>query len=95
MLPILKCSNCNHIGIDYKQQASGPHLGAYCSKCGGWIQWLPKEEPKFHFGKYTGLLISEATDLQYLKWALEKVKLSVRYRKAITDRISQLEYELK
>lgn len=89
--PILTCRSCNHTGNDYSQQLQGKHLGAYCGKCKKWIQWLPQEEPKIHFGKYKDSFVRDVTDLEYLKWIVDKVHLSKRYMDSVKYRISELE----
>ena len=76
---------CKHCGeIDPAIHQNGPHLSAYCTKCGSFIKHVPKSETDFTmpFGKYKGLAASELVvkDRQYAQWAVENmIKLSPRY----------------
>lgn len=36
------CKKCGSIDLFTKQ--SGNNIGLYCSDCGAWIKWLPKDE---------------------------------------------------
>lgn len=89
------CTQCNHTG-EYDVRENGPHLTAYCGGCGAYQKNLPKESPKFYFGKYNGKEVSKVDDLGYLEWYLKDVqKITARMRQAIKDQISILKLLMK
>lgn len=91
----LTCQNCGSVD-DFSTRQEKQHLGAYCNGCGKWIKWLPQDKPKFYFGKYKETYIHECSDLRYLEWFQSDVKnLSATFRKAISERISELQYLFK
>jgi len=84
----LSCPRCHSEKINTQQIAlpNGHHIKATCAACGRFIKFLAQDTPRFHFGKYKGLTVSEiaAKDLSYLKWALSKdIIRNTRLRDAI------------
>lgn len=39
---MLECRKCGN--REYTTKKNGPHIGAYCSRCGKWIKWLSPAE---------------------------------------------------
>jgi len=89
------CQQCGCVDDFYTVQKSN-QLTAWCNGCGGFIKNMPQGKPRFFIGKYKGQFIHEVTDLGYLKWFKDSIKKqSEGQRKALTDRISELEYLLR
>ncbi len=83
---------CKKCGVaDNRLEKKGIHVGCYCNSCDAWIKWIQVEEPKLHFGKYKGQLVSEIPDVPYLKWALANTRMSITLKKAVSERISHIE----
>lgn len=40
MSDMLRCKHCG--SIEYVTRENGPHLSAYCSKCGHWIKHIKR-----------------------------------------------------
>ena len=79
---MMLCKHCGDVEAAIRQ--NGPHLSAYCTKCGSFIKHVPKSDTDFTmpFGKYKGVAASEIVrdDRAYAMWAVENMdKLSVRY----------------
>lgn len=66
----LICNSCGRID-EYTVKKTNLHNTAYCI-CGSYIKHLPKDDnPKLHFGKYSGRVISTMTtpdEIRYLYW---------------------------
>ena len=86
----IKCNKCGSVN-DYYTELKANNNVARCNKCDSFIKNIPYEEPTFHFGKYKDKKVKEVEDMQYLKWALDKVKLSSSMRTAVTQQISSFE----
>ena len=90
----LICPKCK--STEYYTEVKANNNVARCSKCDTFLKNIPYEQPKFYVGKYKDKPIGEIDDLQYLKWAHEKMSnLNSRTKKAIQSRISQLEFLAK
>jgi hypothetical protein len=89
------CQQCGSVG-DYRTELRANQLTAWCNSCNGFLKNLAQGKPRFFIGKYKGDFIHEVTDLSYLKWFQENIKKqNAGMRKALTDRISELEYTLR
>lgn len=42
---MLECKKCGN--REYTTKKNGPHIGAYCSRCGKWIKWIKANEPLY------------------------------------------------
>ena len=93
----LKCPNPNCQAInEYYTEMKANNNVARCSKCDAFIKNIPQGgDPTFYFGKYKNQKIKDIEDINYLKWALENIKLTSSMRKAIQDRIAQFEFLAK
>ena len=82
-----KCGAINFLHIEEK----GVHKIAYCDNCGAYIKHVAYDKQKFYIGRYKGMAVEDATDLNYLEWFLANVqKISPAMKTAITDRITKL-----
>lgn len=89
------CLRCNTVNEFYVEE-SGPHLKAMCNHCHRYIKFVSQEKPPcLYVGKYKEVPISTIEDMPYLKWALDKLKLSDKVKTAIQNRISQFEHLAK
>lgn len=89
------CQQCGSVG-DYRTELKANQLTAWCNSCGGFLKNIAQNKPKFYIGKYKGEFIHDVTDLQYLRWFKENIKKQpAAMRKALTDRISELELILR
>lgn len=88
------CNKCGAVDKYYTELKSNNNV-ARCSECNSFIKNIPYQQPKFYFGKYNGVPVSEMTDMGYLKWALKEMKLTKVMRDAITKRISHYEFIAK
>lgn len=89
----LSCPKCN--SKNYKTEKKSIHLVASCIDCGSYIKNIPIDKPKLYFGRYKGIAIDDITDLPYLEWVIKNVKQTERMRGAVSNRISELHYNLK
>lgn len=86
----ITCKRCNTTD-DYRVEQKGPHQTAICNGCGKYIKHLPQNnEARLYVGKYSGQLISEIKDVEYLHWVWDNVKLSPRLLDAIDKQIQSL-----
>jgi hypothetical protein len=91
----LICKNCGAVDKYYTQLKSNNNV-ARCSMCDAFIKNIPQgAEPTFYFGKYKDKKVSEVEDMQYLKWVVEKVKLTSTMKDAILKQISHFEHLAK
>ena len=90
------CNQCRLVN-QYEVKVNGPHVTAYCSKCGGYIKNLPQlQEPKMYVGKYKGWLIKDIQERDYLEWALLNIdSLKENQRKAIREQLQSIDYNCK
>ncbi len=83
------CPHCHSEKIKTQQiplPNGGHHIKATCANCGRFIKFLPQDTPRFHFGRYRGLTVSEIAvkDFSYLRWALSKdIIRNARLRDAV------------
>lgn len=85
------CKKCGSVD-NYRTELKHNQMCAYCNDCGSYIKNIPYSPPKFHFGKYAGEFISDITDLNYLRWAINNLeRLNQRTHDAIVKRINELE----
>lgn len=90
----ITCNRCQTTN-EYYVEESGPHLKAVCNNCHTYIKFIAREVPKLYVGKYKGIPISEIEDIQYLKWALETLRLTNTIKMAIQSRITTFEHLAK
>jgi len=83
------CRNCGSID-DYWTEFKNGQQVATCNGCNKYIKNIPYQLPKFYVGKYKGETISSNTDLNYLKWFLEKTNPKANIKTAVEERINQL-----
>jgi uncharacterized protein (DUF3820 family) len=81
-MPMIPCKHCGD--VEPAIRPNGPHLSAYCTKCGCFIKHVPQSDTDFTmpFGKYKGVKASEIVrdDREYAKWAYFNMdKLPSRY----------------
>ena len=63
-----KCGSVN----DFIAKPNGPHVSAYCNKCGQYIQHIQQPNFLIWFGKFKGLRLHEMTSKEqtdWLRWA--------------------------
>lgn len=87
----VKCQNCN-LEDDYRLVEHATNKSAYCNGCGKYIKNIPYDVPKLYVGKYKGVPIDTIEDLQYLKWAIDTLKVTTSVKTSIYSRISHLEH---
>ena len=80
---------------EYHLQSKAQHIGAYCDKCNSFIKWLPQDNPKFYVGRYKDTYINDCTDVKYLQWYLDTIKLSLPVKNAIKNRITEVKNSLR
>lgn len=91
----LFCPTCKEDKGYYTELKSNQNT-ARCITCNTFIKNIPYQKPSFWVGKYKGKPIEEIDDLNYLKWAIEKMSnLNHRTKEAIQSQISKLEFEAK
>lgn len=83
------CPNCGQVG-NHKTELKTNQLTCYCGGCGKFIKNLPQSKPKMFWGKYKDHYIDEITDIGYLQWVRDNVKMSERYRNAVREKIANL-----
>lgn len=84
------CLNCGSINDYWTEFKSGQQV-ATCNGCDKYIKNVSYQLPKFYVGKYKGEAINSVTDLQYLKWFLDKTNPKGATKDAIINRIKDLE----
>jgi hypothetical protein len=90
----LICPKCS--SKEYYTELKANNNVARCSACDTFIKNIPYDQPKFFVGKYKNQNIGDLDDLGYLKWAHKEMNnLNERTKKAIQERISQLEFLAK
>lgn len=85
----ITCKKCNSVN-NYHTEKKANNLVAYCNSCGAFIKNIPQDEPKFYFGKYKGLKVSEMNypeHLNYFKWCLVNLRLPETLSRAIEEKI--------
>lgn len=87
----IECQNCG-LKDDYRIEEKSTNKCAYCNGCDKYIKNIPYEVPKLYVGKYKGYPIDKIEDLQYLKWAVDTLKITNTVKAAINSQISHLEY---
>lgn len=90
----LICPKCGSTTDYYTELKSNQNV-ARCNNCDSFIKNIPYQKPQLYVGKYKGMPIDEIEDMSYLRWALDKMKLSAAIRKAIETRISSFEHLAK
>lgn len=76
----LTCQYCLSENVEFKEK--GPHLGAYCKDCGGFIKWVKKNlvgDINVDAVLYTETVDDTHFDTQYddLPWRQNDVNISV------------------
>lgn len=56
-----RCGKCRHVGVP-RLAEKGPHTGAYCAKCGGWLTWIRKRRSEV---AWTAPKVAEAKTYPY------------------------------
>jgi hypothetical protein len=85
------CKNCGSVN-DYTIVKKANNNCAYCNGCEKFIKNISYSVPKFYFGKYKGVAVSEVTDISYLNWFLENIEtLTENGRKNIKEQIAKLQ----
>lgn len=92
----LFCKHCNKEAEFSVVVKSNNHV-AHCLECGSYIKNVPHSSAKsvFYFGKYKGTEVDSCTDIQYLRWVLDNVKLTEKMRLDMSTRLQILEYNYK
>ena len=86
------CKSCGTIN-DYRTELKNNQNTAFCNSCGTFIKNIPYSKPKFYFGKYSGTLISDCDDLNYLDWFLNNTKPKANIKQAVETQIKTLKNE--
>ena len=90
----LFCGHCNK-QVGYYTELKSNQNTAWCNECNGFIKNIPYQKPALYVGKYKGKPIEEIDDLKYLQWAFREMNVNERIKTALSQRISQLEFEAK
>ncbi len=88
------CLKCN-ISNEYYIVEKTTNKSAYCNKCNSYIKNISYDVPKLYVGRYKGIPITDIDDVEYLKWALKSLKLTVIVKESLKSKISKLEYLAK
>lgn len=91
----LFCPTCKE-EKEYFTELKSNQNTARCIICNTFIKNIPYQKPSFWVGKYKGKPIDEIQDLDYLKWAIQKMNnLNKRTKDAVSQQILKLEFEAK
>jgi len=90
----LTCKKCGLIN-DYRVEIKGVHHTAYCNGCDAYIKNVSYQPPQFFFGKYKGTLIADCKDVPYMKWCVKEGVVKASIKRAVEDRISEIEFQSK
>lgn len=84
------CKNCGLVN-DYRFEFRSGHKCAWCNGCGKYIKNIAHSTPRFYFGKYKDVLISECTDIPYMQWIIGANVAKGNIKAAIIERVAFLE----
>lgn len=91
MSNILFCKHCLK-NVTFTIVVKSNQQTAWCNSCGMYIKNIPYTEPRLFVGKYKEVPISEIEDISYLVWAILNLNVSQRVKRALIERVNNLNF---